>query len=220
MTFPIPVVQALQVLTVLIAAPGINGVIAKVEARLQGRRGPRLLQPYFDIAKLFRKEALAPLGASWVFLAAPLIAMTCCVGVAAVAPLWIRVVIAGLNPIVPRDVAAGALASDWVLQPVYSEFSALSPSWLAVAMPVLLVGVLGMSIAFGRGRMFAVRRVPAWRSATGGVAGDNQYTPFGFANPTRKVLANLLLTRSELTVLEGETGGAPMTRPATPQAPT
>ncbi|MBV8996134.1 MAG: NADH-quinone oxidoreductase subunit H, partial [Pseudonocardiales bacterium] len=77
MTLPIPVVQALQVLTVLIAGPGINGVIAKVEARLQGRRGPRVLQPYFDIAKLFRKEALAPIGASWVFLAAPLIAMTC-----------------------------------------------------------------------------------------------------------------------------------------------
>jgi formate hydrogenlyase subunit 4 len=35
------------------------------------------LQPYFDIAKFFRKEALAPTGASWVFLAAPLIAMTC-----------------------------------------------------------------------------------------------------------------------------------------------
>jgi formate hydrogenlyase subunit 4 len=47
-------VQALQVLTVLIAAPGINGVISRVEARLQGRRGPRVLQPYFDIAKLFR----------------------------------------------------------------------------------------------------------------------------------------------------------------------
>jgi hydrogenase-4 component B len=130
-----------------------------------------------------------------------------CLGVAAVAPLWIRVLIAGLDPVVRRDVAAGALASDWVLQPVYSEFSALSPSWLAVVMPVLLLGVLGMSVAFGGSRLFAVRRVPAWRSATGGVAGDNQYTPFGFANPSRKVLANLLLTRSELTVLERETGG-------------
>lgn len=77
MTLAIPVVQALQVLTVLVAAPGINGVIARVEARLQGRRGPRVLQPYFDIAKFFRKEALAPTGASWVFLAAPLVAMTC-----------------------------------------------------------------------------------------------------------------------------------------------
>ena len=30
---------------------------------LQGRRGPRALQPYYDIAKLFRKEMLAPEGA-------------------------------------------------------------------------------------------------------------------------------------------------------------
>ena len=36
-----------------------------------------MLQPYYDLAKLFRKEALAPEGASWVFLAAPLAAFTC-----------------------------------------------------------------------------------------------------------------------------------------------
>ena len=74
---PIPVVQALQVITIAAAAPGVSGVIAKVEARMQGRAGPRVLQPYSDLRKLFRKEALAPEGASWVFLAAPLAAMTC-----------------------------------------------------------------------------------------------------------------------------------------------
>ena len=74
---PIPVIQLLQVLTVALAAPGVTGVIAKLEARLQGRRGPRVIQPYYDLAKLFRKEALAPAGASWFFLAAPLIAVTC-----------------------------------------------------------------------------------------------------------------------------------------------
>jgi formate hydrogenlyase subunit 4 len=74
---PIPVVQLLQVLTILIAAPAVSGVIARVEARLQGRRGPRVLQPYYDLGKLFRKEALAPQGATWVFLAAPLGAMAC-----------------------------------------------------------------------------------------------------------------------------------------------
>src|SRR5580700_5759438 len=68
---PIPVIQLLQVLTVALGAPGLMGVIAKVEARLQGRRGPRVLQPYYDLAKLCRKEALAPSGASWFFLAAP-----------------------------------------------------------------------------------------------------------------------------------------------------
>jgi protein SCO1 len=65
------------VLTVALAAPGVSGVIAKVEARLQGRRGPRIRQPYYDLAKLFRKEALAPEGASWFFLAAPIIAVAC-----------------------------------------------------------------------------------------------------------------------------------------------
>ena len=73
---PVPVIQLLQVLTVALGAPGVTGVIAKVEARLQGRRGPRVLQPYYDLAKLFRKEALAPVGVSWFFLAAPLIAVT------------------------------------------------------------------------------------------------------------------------------------------------
>ena len=72
---PIPVIQLLQVLTVATAAPGVTGVIARMEARLQGRTGPRVLQPYFDLAKLFRKEALAPDGASWFFLAAPVVAV-------------------------------------------------------------------------------------------------------------------------------------------------
>jgi formate hydrogenlyase subunit 4 len=72
---PIPLIQLLQVLTVALGAPGLMGVIAKVEARLQGRRGPRVLQPYYDLAKLCRKEALAPSGASWFFLAAPVVAV-------------------------------------------------------------------------------------------------------------------------------------------------
>ncbi len=74
---PIPIIQLLQVATIAVGAPGVSGVIARVEARLQGRTGPRLLQPYYDLAKLLRKEALAPEGASWVFLAAPLAAVTC-----------------------------------------------------------------------------------------------------------------------------------------------
>jgi formate hydrogenlyase subunit 4 len=71
------VVQAVQVGTVLGGAPWVTGVIARVEARLQGRRGPRVLQPYYDLGKLFGKEALAPDGSSWLFLAAPVVAVAC-----------------------------------------------------------------------------------------------------------------------------------------------
>ena len=72
-----PVIQALQVLTVLLGAPLVSGVIAHVEGRIQGRRGPRILQPYYDLAKLFRKETVVPDGSSWVFLVGPIVAVTC-----------------------------------------------------------------------------------------------------------------------------------------------
>jgi len=62
------------VLTVLCGAPLVSGVTSHIEARLQGRRGPRVLQPYYDLAKLFRKETVVPEGSSWVFLAGPVVA--------------------------------------------------------------------------------------------------------------------------------------------------
>jgi formate hydrogenlyase subunit 4 len=68
LSLPVPAIHVLQAVTIAGVAPGVSGVIAKAEARLQGRRGPRVAQPYYDLAKLFRKESLAPEGASWVFL--------------------------------------------------------------------------------------------------------------------------------------------------------
>jgi formate hydrogenlyase subunit 4 len=74
---PIPAIQVLQVLTVALGAPFVSGVIAKVEARLQGRRGPRVLQPYYDLGKAFGKEALRPEGAGPFFLGAPIVSFAC-----------------------------------------------------------------------------------------------------------------------------------------------
>jgi formate hydrogenlyase subunit 4 len=74
---PLPFVQALQVATVAGGAPGITGFIAWFEARLQGRRGPKILQPYFDLAKLFSKETLAPIGAGPFFRLAPVVSFAC-----------------------------------------------------------------------------------------------------------------------------------------------
>jgi formate hydrogenlyase subunit 4 len=74
---PPQLIQALQVLTILLGAPLVSGVIAHIEARLQGRRGPRILQPYYDLAKLFRKETVVPEDSSWVFLVAPIVSFGC-----------------------------------------------------------------------------------------------------------------------------------------------
>lgn len=64
-------IQFLQVGTVILLGPFVTGVIARLEAIIQQRRGPRLLQPYYDIAKLFRKETVLPEGSGPVFRAAP-----------------------------------------------------------------------------------------------------------------------------------------------------
>jgi formate hydrogenlyase subunit 4 len=65
------------VATILVGAPLVSGVISHVEGRLQGRRGPRILQPYYDLAKLFRKETVVTEESSWVFLAGPVVAFSC-----------------------------------------------------------------------------------------------------------------------------------------------
>lgn len=127
-----------------------------------------------------------------------------CLAIAALSPLELGVFNAGLRTIAPSAVLADVEKGPWVLQPVYREFSIVSPSWLAVAMPALFVATIIACLLLARRRMLAVRRVPAWRSASGEVEGEAQYTPFGFANPTRQVLANVLMTRSELRTLSAE----------------
>jgi hydrogenase-4 component B len=121
-----------------------------------------------------------------------------CLVLAALTPLEIRVVAAGLSPVVPAPVTSGALKSPWVLQPVFAGFSILSPSWLWIVMPCLFVIVVLLTLGLsGRGPL-RVRRVPAWRSATAGVTGSARYTAFGFANPARRLLAAVLHTRTEV----------------------
>ena len=135
---------------------------------------------------------------SWAGRAAIVVLAFGCLATAAVTPLEIRVIAAGLSPAVPASLTMGALKSPWILQPVFAGFSILSPSWLWVEMPLmlLLVGLFAWAVS-GR-RLLRVRRVPAWRSATIGVEGADSYTAFGYANPTRRVLAGVLHSRSEL----------------------
>jgi formate hydrogenlyase subunit 4/hydrogenase-4 membrane subunit HyfE len=70
-TLPDWLVQVLQVVVTLALAPLVSGVIARAEAIVQQRRGPRLCQPYHDIAKLLRKETVLPAPAGPLFRLAP-----------------------------------------------------------------------------------------------------------------------------------------------------
>lgn len=64
-------VQGAQMAAVLAAAPLVTGFVRKVKARLQRRRGPSVFQPYRDLARLMRKDAVVADNASWLFRVVP-----------------------------------------------------------------------------------------------------------------------------------------------------
>ena len=64
-------VQLCQMLIVLALAPLLTGYVRKVKAHLLRRQGPPVLQPYRDLLRLVRKEAVVAVSASWVFRVAP-----------------------------------------------------------------------------------------------------------------------------------------------------
>jgi formate hydrogenlyase subunit 4 len=65
------VAQLAQMTVILALSPLLMGLVRKVKARLQRRRGPSLLQPYRDLRRLLGKEAVLADHASWLFRVAP-----------------------------------------------------------------------------------------------------------------------------------------------------
>ncbi len=80
-------IQVLQSLVVLLAAPLYAGVITRAEAVVTSRRGPSVLQPYRDLAKLLRKGSAISDQASWVFRGAPFVAFGCYLTVSVIVPV-------------------------------------------------------------------------------------------------------------------------------------
>jgi formate hydrogenlyase subunit 4 len=64
-------VQGAQMFLVLALAPLLLGFTRKVKARMLRRRGPPVLQPYRDLLRLIRKEAVLAQNASWLFRSGP-----------------------------------------------------------------------------------------------------------------------------------------------------
>ncbi len=64
-------IEVIQMLIVGLGAPLLVGLVRRVKARLQGRRGASVLQPYADLRKLLAKEAVVSETTSWIFRFTP-----------------------------------------------------------------------------------------------------------------------------------------------------
>lgn len=71
MMFTDILINFLQMLIVALGAPLLVGSVRKLKARLQGRRGASVLQPYRDLRKLFAKDAVISENTSWIFRFTP-----------------------------------------------------------------------------------------------------------------------------------------------------
>ena len=77
----------IQVLLIPALAPLCIGVIRKMKALMQNRRGADIFQPYRDIAKLLKKDEVISEDASWVSLVGPYIIFAVMLVVALLVPV-------------------------------------------------------------------------------------------------------------------------------------
>lgn len=66
---------SIHVLLLLFMPPLLLGVINKTKALFGGRKGPPLLQLYYDIIKLLRKGTVFSDTTTWIFIAGPVISL-------------------------------------------------------------------------------------------------------------------------------------------------
>lgn len=82
-------VVLMQLALLLALSPFVVGLIRKVKARLQCRRGASLFQPYADLAKLFQKQPVISSTTSWIFTAAPYIVFASTVAAGLLVPVFV-----------------------------------------------------------------------------------------------------------------------------------
>jgi len=65
-----------QILVMVLLSPLIKGIIGKIKALSQKRQGPPLLQMYYDLYKLMKKDTVVSDTASWIFRITPYLTFT------------------------------------------------------------------------------------------------------------------------------------------------
>ncbi len=195
----------LQTALLLALAPLISGCIKNWKAKLQNRRGVRVWQPYFDLAKFLRKDMVISEHASWIFRVVPYV-------------LFISTLLAGLMvPMVsvsaPLSLFGGALAFVGLLAlgRFFLALGGLDPASAfggmgssremtiaAVAEPALMLAIFTVAIAAHKStnlsQMLIAAQGPTWK----------------LLNP-----AHVLAFAALFIVLLAETGRIPIDNPAT-----
>lgn len=194
----------LQAVVLMLLAPLLTGVVRNWKAKLQNRRGPRIWQPYLDLAKFFRKEMVVSEHASWIFRATPYVLFATSTLAGMMLPL--------LTTSAPLSLFGGALALVGLLAlgrfflalaglDVASSFGGMGSSRemtiAAIAEPALMLAIFTVAITAGStnlSQMLQAVHEDSWK----------------LLNP-----AHVLAFSALFIVLLAETGRIPVDNPAT-----
>lgn len=85
------VYTVIHLILIIVLAPLVQGLIQKIKALWQGRSGPSIVQPYYNLAKYFKKDRLIPEESSWIFIITPYIVFATMITAALFIPsLWVK----------------------------------------------------------------------------------------------------------------------------------
>ena len=194
----------LQVLVATAITPLLVGVMRQVRARMEGRVGAGLLQPYRDVRKLLAKEPLRAEESSIVLISAPLVLLVSSLMVVALVPL----VTTSYFPSIPGDLFVvvsllliGTVALALLGLDAGTAFGGMGSSRhmmiAALVEPTVLMSVYALSIPVGSSTL---SRIVLARGA----------------DVTRVVTpAGLLAVVALVVVVLAETGRLPVDNPST-----
>jgi formate hydrogenlyase subunit 4 len=199
--FPILLWQALLI---LLLAPLVSGVIKKLKARLQMRRGASVWQPFYDLTKLFRKGMAISEHASWIFRVTPYVMF--------LTTLVVGLLVPTITADVPLSLMGGVLAVIYLLAlgrfflalaglDTGSAFGGMGSSRemtiSALAEPAMMLSIFTVAIVAGSTNLGEMARVAASQ-------------PWRALNPSQ-----ILACTAMFLVLLAETGRIPVDNPAT-----
>ncbi len=140
----------------LVLAPLLPGIINKVKAWVAGRRGPPVLQLYYDLARLWRKRVVMSVLASPAFIVGPAVAWVA----VAVATLMVPLGPAGATLSFRGDVilmlyllALARFATAWAAMETGSAFEGMGAarevSYAVLAEAAMIAAMLTLSVQTG-----------------------------------------------------------------------
>ena len=194
----------LQLAIVVTLAPVLTGVMRQIRARMEGRAGAGIGQPWRDLRKLLRKDSIRPRGTTEVFRVAPLVLIATCLVVAAAAPFVSTA--SALDPIddlfaVVAVLTLGTVAIALAGIDTGTAFGGMGASRettiVALVEPTLLVAIFALSVPVGSTNLGAIV-----------TAGLND--PAGVFSPV-----SLLAAVALVVVIVAETGRLPVDNPST-----